>query len=218
MQAAAEEKRRNADPDPGGNAAVSDPGEAGRVLRTVPAGAGHGAAAGGDSSSAMDGSELDHRGTADHEICYLYRERTGHYGAENQVLHPLHHPAAEPPESAVGIQEDDKFPVDVPVPGEGGCAYRAQLRTAANAADPGEGRVQGGAVPRSAAHLRHDGTGTRHGCEDSVHDYWPRFLGNDPRHLLPRYRHHAEAGGGENRSPDRQNRCPDAPGGEETAH
>ena len=68
------------------------------------------------------------------------------------------------------------------------------------------------------AHLRHYGTGTRHGCEDPVHDHWTRFLGNHPGHLLPRDRHHAEAGGGENRPPDRQNRCPDASGGEKAAH
>ena len=218
MQAAAEEKRRDADPDPGGNAAVSDPGEAGWVLRIVPAGAGHGTAVGGDSGTPMVGPELHHRGAADHQISHLYRKGTGHHRAENQVLHPLHHPPAQPSEGVGGVQKDGEIPVDVPVPSERGRTHRTQLRTAEDAADLGEGWMQGGAVPRSAAHLRYHGSGTRHGCEDSVHHHRPCFLGDHAGHLLPRYRHHAEAGGSENRSPDRQNRCPNAGRGEEAAH
>ena len=38
LQAAAEEKRRNEYPDPGGNAAFSNQGKAGWLLRVVPAG------------------------------------------------------------------------------------------------------------------------------------------------------------------------------------
>ena len=82
---------------------------------------------------------------------------------------------------------------------------------------PGTGPVQKGAVSRYASHLRHYGTGARHGCEDPVHDHWTRLLGNHAGYLLPRHRHDTEAGSGENRPPDRQNRCPDAPGGAKKA-
>ena len=94
-------------------------------------------------------------------------------------------------ETSAGISERSILPADVPVPHQAEPAHRPQLCPQAAPADIGTGRLQKGALSRSAPYLRHHVTGTRHGCEDTVRHHWPCLRQDHAEYLHPHYQRNA---------------------------
>ncbi len=82
-------------------------------------------------------------------------------------------------------------PLMFPVPHQAEPAHRPWLCPQAAPADIGTGRLQKGALSRSAPYLRHHVTGTRHGCEDTVRHHWPCLRQDHAEYLHPHYQRNA---------------------------
>ena len=115
VQAATEKERRDAGADPRGDAAVSDPSEGGRLLRTGPAGAVNGDEAGRDLRAQVERPQFQDRRPAHRAAGHPCGRRASNLQAQDEKLRQNGDPAPGCGERAQSPTGAHRLRVAVPI-------------------------------------------------------------------------------------------------------